>query len=731
MPADPRRALPRVPLRLTTLGAIALLGATPLAGRAAAQTSPPSGATTVPRPPVARVVPKVDTLHGDVLVDNYAWLRDKSDSAVIRYLEAENAYTEAMTRHTATVRDSLYKEILGRTKETDASPPYREGGYWYYTRTEAGKAYPIYCRRKGSITAPEEVVLDQNALAAGKKFHGLGGFDVSPDGRSLLYLEDTTAFRNYTLYVKDLTSGRLVDSVRNVWNGTAWADDDKTFFYMTADSAKRGNAVWRHRVGATPASDANVYREDSLLYNVDVYRSRSGKYVMIPTSSFTTSEWRVIPTAAPTESPRVVAPRRAGVEYDVEHVDGAFLIRTNDGAPNFKVVRAPERDPSPGSWKDWLPHRPDAYVESVEGFKRYVLVLERTGGMRRLRITDPATGRAHQVALPEQAYGVFPGPNAEYDTRTLRFSYSSLVTPSTVYDYDVAQRKLAVVKRTEVPTYDRSRYEVRRLMVEARDGTPVPVSILLRKGTALDGRTPLLLYAYGSYGATQEPTFRPSVFSLVDRGFVYALAHVRGGQEMGRAWYDAGKMLNKRNTFYDFEDVAAGLVQRRYTSPDRLVANGGSAGGLLMGVVANERPDLFRAIVADVPFVDAINTMRDASIPLTAQEWLQWGNPQVKAEYEYLKSYSPYDNVRAQAYPWLLVTTSLNDSQVLYHEPAKWVAKLRATKTDANPLLFKVNMAGGHGGSSGRYDVMREQAFRYAFMLDAVGMVGGPASAVP
>ncbi|CAA9350338.1 MAG: Protease II, partial [uncultured Gemmatimonadaceae bacterium] len=691
----------------------------------------PPAARAAGAPPVARVVPRVDTISGDVLVDNYAWLRDKRSPDVIRHLEAENAYADAMTRHTAPVRDSLYREILGRVKETDASPPYLDGGYWYYTRTEAGKAYPIFARRKGALTAPEEVILDQNRLAAGKKYHGLGGMDVSPDGRTLLYLEDTTAFRDYTLYVKDLASGRLVDSLPGVWNGTAWANDNRTFFYMTADSAKRGNAVWRHTVGAPRASDPNVFREDSLLYNVGVSRSRSGRYVLIATSSFTTSEWRIVPTDRPAGKPVTVAPRRAGVEYDVEHVDGAFLIRTNDRAPNFKVVRAPESDPSPANWRDWLPHRPDAYVEGVDGFKRFVVVQERTGGMRRVRVADAASGRAHQVALPEQAYGVFLGPNASYDTPSVRFTYSSLVTPSTVYDYDVSARRLAVAKRTEVPTYDPSRYEVRRLMIPARDKTPVPVSVLMRKGTALDGRSPLLLYAYGSYGATQEPTFRASVFSLVDRGFVYALAHIRGGQEMGRAWYDQGKMLNKRNTFFDFEDVAAGLVARRYTSADRLVANGGSAGGLLMGVVANERPELFRAIVADVPFVDVINTMRDASLPLTAQEWLQWGNPNVKAEYDYMKSYSPYENVRAQRYPWMLVTTSLNDSQVGFHEPAKWVARLRATKTDANPLLFKINMAGGHGGSSGRYDVMREQAFRYAFMLDAVGMAGSPASAVP
>jgi oligopeptidase B len=682
-------------------------------------------APAAPQPPVADRVPKVDTLHGEVRTDDYFWMKRKTDPKVVSYLEAENAYTDAMTAHTAALRDTLYREMLGRLKQTDLSVPYRNGGYWYYTRTEEGQSYPIICRRKGAMTAPEEIVLDQNVLAAGKKFHALGGWDVSPDGQRLLYLQDTTAFREYTLYVKDLTSGRLVDSLAGVWNGTAWADDNRTFFYMTADSAKRGNAVWRHVTGQPRSADPNVFREDSLLYNVSVYRARSGKYVLIPTSSFTTSEWRVVPTAAPTTAPRVVAPRRDGVEYDVEPIAGAFLIRTNaDGARNFRVVRAPENDPSPANWRDWLPHRDSAFVEGVDAFRRFVIVQERTGGMRRLRVVDPSGRSAHTVALPEQAYGVFASANEEWDTPTYRISYSSLVTPSTVFDYQVAERRLEVRKRTEVPTYDPSRYEVRRAMAPGRDGTPVPVSILMKRGTALDGRSPLLLYAYGSYGATTEPTFRSAVFSLVDRGFVYAIAHIRGGQEMGRAWYDGGKMLQKRNTFYDFEDVAEWLVKERYTTADRLVANGGSAGGLLMGVVANERPDLFRAIVADVPFVDVINTMLDASLPLTAQEWLQWGNPQVQAEYDYLKSYSPYDNVKAQRYPWLLVTSSLNDSQVGFHEPSKWVAKLRTLNTGGNPLLLRMNMAGGHGGSSGRYDQLREQAFRFAFMLDAVGLAG-------
>ncbi|GJG85322.1 oligopeptidase B [Gemmatimonadetes bacterium T265] len=683
-----------------------------------------------PKPPVAARHAQVDTLNGDVRTDDYAWLKNKRDPAVIAYLDAENAYADSTTARTAALRDTLYREMLARVKETDLSVPYRKDGYWYYTRTEAGKAYPIFCRRRGTMDAPEEVVLDQNARAAGKKFLGLGGLNVSPDGSTLLFLEDTTALRVYTLYAKDLRTGRLVDTVSNVTGATAWANDNRTYFYVTGDSARRDNAVWRRTLGAPHAGaaggDANVFREDSLLYNVGLERTRDGRYVVLGAESFTTSDWRVIPADRPAEAPRATGGRRDGVEYSLAHDGGGWLIRTNaGGAVNFKVVRAPDADASPGAWRAWLPHRDSAFVEFVDPFRDFVVVGERTGGMRRLRVTEAASGQTHTVALPEPAYGVDPDRNEEFAATAYRFDYSSLVTPPTVYDYDVAARRLDVKKRTEVPTYDASRYEVRRLMVTARDGTPVPVSLLTRKGAPADPHSPLLLYAYGSYGYTTEPTFHSTVFSLVDRGFVYAIAHIRGGQEMGRRWYDQGKMLNKRNTFYDFEDVAEGLVRLHYTSPDRLVANGGSAGGLLMGVVANERPQLFRAIVADVPFVDVVNTMLDASLPLTAQEWLQWGNPRVPAEYAYLKTYSPYDNVRPQAYPWLLVTSSLNDSQVGFHEPTKWVAKLRATKTDANPLVFHINMHGGHGGSSGRYDLLREQAYRYAFMLDAVGLAGG------
>jgi len=681
---------------------------------------------------VARQIPKVDTLHGEVRVDDYFWLREKTNPEVTAYLEAENAYTTQKMKHTEALQDKLYQEMLGRIKETDLSVPVFDTGWWYYSRTEQGKNYPIFCRKRGSLSAPEEVYLDQNALAEGKKFHALGGVDVSPDGETLLYLEDLTAFREYTLYVKDLKTGKIVDQIPNVWNGTAWANDNKTFFYMTADSAKRGNTVWRHVIGTPREQDAKVFQEDNVLNNVGVQRSRSGKYVFITADGFTSSEWRIIPTASPTSEPRVVAARRPNVEYSVDHADGFFLILTNDSATNFRIVKAPEDNPGPANWVDWLPHRDSVFVEGVDAFKNFVVVSERSGGLRRLRVADLKSNKTHYVTFPEKAYGVYPGGNPEFNTQTYRFSYSSLVTPNSVYDYDLATRKRELKKRQEIPSgYDANSYEVQRFMAPARDGVSVPVSVLLRKGTQLDGSHPLLLYAYGSYGFTLEPTFNSNVLSMVDRGFIYAIAHIRGGQEMGRRWYDDGKMLNKKNTFNDFIDVAEELIRRKYTTSERLVANGGSAGGLLMGAVANMRPDLFRAIVADVPFVDVINTMSDASLPLTAQEWEQWGNPAVPEQYAYMRSYSPYDNVAAKDYPWMLVTTSLNDSQVMYWEPAKWVARLRSLKTDQNPLYLKTNMAGGHGGSSGRYERLHEAAFRYAFMLDAVGLAGPTTSAVP
>ncbi|MBA2684652.1 MAG: S9 family peptidase [Gemmatimonadaceae bacterium] len=675
-----------------------------------------------PAGPVATKIARVDTVHGDVRIDNYFWLREKTNPKVIAYLDSENAYTAARMRHTEALQSKLYGEMLARVKETDLTVPYRDSGFWYYSRTEKGKSYPILCRKKGSLDAKEEIMLDENAMAKGKKFFSLGEVQRSPDNKLVAYLEDTTALRVYTLYVKNLVTGKpLTDTLGEVVPGLAWANDNRTLFYSTADSARRTNAVWRHTLGNPRSKDVRVFEDDDVLNNVNVGRTKSGKFVLIADDGFTSSEWRAIPTAAPTTSPRVIAPRRANVQYTVDHIDGAFLMVTNDGARNFKIMRIPEDDFTPAKWTEWRPHSDSVFVEGVEPFKHFVVVSERAGGLPRLRVTDLATRATHFITFPEAAYGVFPTQNAEFDSPTLRFQYSSLVTPASTYDYDMATHNRVLKKRLEVPGYDPSRYEVKRLMVSVRDGARVPVSMLVKKGWVRDGSHPLLLYAYGSYGYTTEATFNSPAFSLVDRGFAYAIAHIRGGQEMGRQWYDDGKMLNKKNTFNDYVDVAEYLEKEKYTSADKMVANGGSAGGLLMGAISNMRPDLFRAIVADVPFVDVINTMMDASLPLTSQEWQQWGDPHINAQYDYMKTYSPYDNVEHKAYPWMLVTSSLNDSQVSYWEPAKWVAKLRATKTDSNPLYFKINMAGGHGGSSGRYERLHEIAFRDAFMLDAVG----------
>ena len=676
-----------------------------------------------PAPPRAEKIARVDTLHGDVRVDNYFWLRNKANPKVIAYLDSENAYTAVGMHHTEALQGKLYSEMLGRVKETDLTVPFRNKGYWYYSRTEKGKSYPILCRKLGSLDAKEEIYLDENARAEGKKFFSIGGLEVSPDSKRIAFLEDTTALRVYTLYVKDLQTGKLLaDTLSTIVPGLAWADDNRTLFYSTADSARRTNAIWRHVLGSPRSGDVKVFQDDDVLNNVNVGRTKSGKFILIADDGFTSSEWRAIPSASPKSAPRVLAPRRPNVEYTVDHIDGAFLMTTNDGARNFKIMRIPENDFSPAKWTVWQPHNDSVFVEGVEPFKHFVVVSERSEGLPRLRVMDLSTKATYFITFPEPAYGVFPTQNADFDSPVLRFQYSSLVTPASTYDYNMATHIRALMKKLEVPGYVASQYEVKRLMVPVRDGVHVPVSMLVRKGWTQDGSHPLLLYAYGSYGFTTEATFNSPVLSLVDRGFAYAIAHIRGGQEMGRQWYDDGKMMNKKNTFNDYVDVAEYLEKQKFTSADKMIANGGSAGGLLMGAVSNMRPDLFRAIVADVPFVDVINTMMDASLPLTSQEWQQWGDPHIKAQYDYMKTYSPYDNVEHKAYPWMLVTSSLNDSQVSYWEPTKWVAKLRDMKTDDNPLYFKINMAGGHGGSSGRYDRLHEIAFRDAFMLDAVGL---------
>jgi len=680
----------------------------------------------VAAPPQARLVPKVDTLHGDIRTDNYFWLRDRTSPETIKYLEDENAWTEQGLRPTEGLQSQLYDEIVGRIQQTDLTVPYRQDGYWYYSRTETGKNYPIFCRKRGTLDAKEEVLFDQNAMAEGKAYYDLGGFDVSPNGRYLLFLEDTTALRYYTLRIKDLQTGALLPDTRDsVSNGTAWASDNATFFYTLPDSARRDYQVVRHTLGARAmAEDAIVHQENDVLFSTRVERLRSGRYLTIASYSFTTTDVRLIDALDPLAAPKLVESRREGVEYSVDHRGDRFYILTNDDAPNFRVMSAPVASPGRSEWSEWLKYDPAVYTEGIDVFQRRIVVAQRVNGLRTLRVVDPATRTSKLITMPEVAYAVSPGTTPDFDSPTFRYNYSSLITPQQVYDYDFRIGRSELQKATKVlGGYDRSQYAVERFELRARDGAMVPVSLVYKKPLVKNGARPMLLYAYGSYGATTEPGFNGAVISLLDRGVVYAIAHIRGGQEKGRNWYDDGKMLNKKNTFNDFVDVADGLVRAKYTSPEKLVANGGSAGGLLMGVVANMRPDLFKAIVADVPFVDVINTMRDASIPLTAAEWKQWGNPiESEAEYRYMLSYSPYDNVEAKAYPSLLVTTSLNDSQVAYWEPAKWTAKLRTLKTDSNPLYLKTAMAGGHGGSSGRYGRYKETAFRYAFMLQALGM---------
>jgi oligopeptidase B len=654
--------------------------------------------------------------------DDYFWLRNKKDPGVIAYLEAENAYTDAMTAHTRDLEAALYKEILGRIKETDEHVPVLDHGWYYNSRTEEGKAYPVFVRKR-ALDAHEEIVFDQNEEAKPYAFYQLGGMEVSPDGNSLAVLVDTDGHEDFVLRVRDLRTGAwLADRVADLSWGLAWASDSQTVFYVSGDKAKRPDKVWRHTIGAAHDDDVMVFHEPDVLFNVSISRSRSGAYVLIQSGSFTQDEWRAIDATAPASVPFVVAPRTAGVEYTVDHGGSWFYIVTNrDNATDFRVVRAPVAPLA--RWEDFVAHRPGVFVERIDVFEQWLVRSERRDGLRRIVVRSLATGVEHDVSFPDAAYGVDVGENPEFSTDVLRFTYSSLVTPPSVFDYNMATGERVLMKRQDVlGGYDPSLYTVERLMVRSTDGSvSVPVSLVYKAPLTLDGLRPLLLYAYGSYGATMEPTFNSARFSLVDRGFIYAIAHVRGGQEMGRAWYDGGKMLNKINTFTDFLDVAGFLVANGYTSRDRFVAHGGSAGGLLMGAIANMRPEQFRAIVADVPFVDVINTMLDASIPLTAQEWEQWGNPQRREDYEYMLRYSPYDNVAARAYPRMLVMSGINDSRVAFWEPAKWVAKLRAMKTDTNPLLLHMLMGAGHGGSSGRYDRLRETAFRFAFMLDAVG----------
>jgi oligopeptidase B len=679
-------------------------------------------APAVPAPPIAPKTPKVDVLHGDRRVDDYFWLRDKTNPAVAAYLEAENAYTDTVMKPTEAFQEALYKEMLARIKETDESVPYLKGGYWYYSRTEQGKQYPIHCRRKGSREAPEEITLDLNQLAEGQKFMALGAYAVSDDGSLLAYSTDNTGFRQYTLHVKDLRTGEVGPMRVERTGSVAWCADNRTLFYtVEEESTKRQHRLYRHRLG-TSTHDL-VYEEGDEAFSVGVHRTRTLRYLILSISSHTTSEARYLPADEPGGEWTVIVPRVPDQEYDVDHHGDSFYIRVNDLGRNFRLVSAPVGSPSREHWREVVPHRAEVMLEGADFFRDHYILSEREDGLPQFRVANLLTGEAHRLAFPEPVYSAFPGPNPEFDTATFRYSYQSLVTPSSVFDYDLERREPTLLKQTEVlGGYESARYRSERRHATAPDGVRIPLSIVYKEGLRRDGRAPLYLYGYGSYGFPLPIAFSSNRLSLLDRGVVMAFAHVRGGGDLGKPWHDDGRMMKKRNTFTDFIAAAEFLIAENFSGADRLVIEGASAGGLLMGTVANLRPDLFRAVVLKVPFLDVINTMLDESLPLTVGEFEEWGNPKKKEEYDYLKTYCPYTNLEAKAYPAMLVKTSFHDSQVMYWEPAKYVARLRTLKTDPNPLLFKTNLEAGHGGASGRYDFLHEVAFDYAFILGQLGM---------
>jgi len=684
---------------------------------------PARGASAATPPDVERR-PVEQTMHADTRVDPYAWLRNKDDPAVIEYLKRENAYTERVMAPTEPLQERLYEEMLGRIKQTDLSVPYRDGKFFYYSRTEEGKAYPIYARKRGSLEADEQIILDVNELGEGEEYVRVTNWEVSPDGRLLAYLVDETGYERPTLYVKDLASGEMIgDPVEDLgpWS-LAWANDNRTLFYTRQDETNRPNRLCRRTIGEGAGREELLHTEDDAKFYLGVGRSRSGDYLFMSLGSQITSEVWFLSADEPRGAFEVIEPRRRGIEYDVEHRGDRFYIRTNEDAINFRVVSAPVSSPGAARWEDVIPHEREVAIQSIDVFADHMAVSERRGGYRSLRIHDFETGRAHLVETPEEVSVLAPATNKRFDTRTLRMTYSSPITPRSVYDYDMAARERELLKRDEVlGGYDPSRYAVSRMWAEARDGARIPVSILHLKDVEPDGTNPCLLYGYGSYGASIDPWFSSNRFSVVDRGVVFAIAHIRGGGAMGRPWYEQGKFMSKKNTFRDFIDAGEALVDAGYAHPDRLAIQGGSAGGLLIGAVINMRPDLFAAAHAAVPFVDCLNTMLDASIPLTVIEYDEWGNPNDPRFYAYIKSYAPYENVSAQDYPHLLVTAGLNDPRVHYWEPAKWVARLRDLKTDDNLLLLRINMGAGHGGSSGRYERLEETAFEYAFLLERLG----------
>ena len=672
------------------------------------------------QPPDVAKKTKELTIHGDTRVDNYYWLNQRENQKVIDYLEAENEYTRQVMEPTEDLREDLFREMKGRIKEDDQSVPYLKNGYYYYTRYEEGMEYPIYCRKKGSLDAEEEVMLDVNKMAQGHSFYRVTGLSVSPDNEMLAYGVDTVGRRKYTIHIRDLATGQIYDDAMPMTTGRAvWASDNKTLFYtQKQEGTLRAHKIYRHTLGMSADQDREVYHESDETFTTGVYKTKSEEYLMIASNSTMSDEYRYLDAGNPGGNFRIIQPREKGLEYSVSHFGDHFYIVTNWNATNFRLMKTPVDRGRKNSWQEVIPHRQDVLLDGIEIFSDYLVVDERKGGLTRLRVMPWDDKDEYYIEFDEEVYAAYISNNHNFDSELLRFTYSSMTTPGSTYDYNMRTRRRELKKRQEVlGDFEPGNYETKRLWAEADDGKQIPISMVYRKGIQKDGSTPTLLYGYGSYGYTREGGFSSTRLSLLDRGFIYAIAHVRGSQYLGRQWYEEGKLMNKRNTFTDFNDCAEHLIKEGYTSPDHLYAMGGSAGGLLMGAIVNMQPELYNGVVAAVPFVDVVTTMLDESIPLTTGEFDEWGNPKEKKYYEYMLSYSPYDNVAEQKYPNMLVTTGLHDSQVQYWEPAKWVAKLRDHKTGDNLLLLHTNMKAGHGGASGRYEALRETAREYAFLL--------------
>lgn len=680
--------------------------------------------------PVAEKQEHIREIHGDKVNDPYYWMIDyfkkgKDSTKVVNYLKAENTYWEGMMKDTEPFREKLFQEMKARIKEKDESVPVFKKGYYYYSRTETGKQYFKYCRKKGSLTAPEEILLDVDKMAEGHPYYAASGFSISPDNTKMIFGVDNISRRQYSLFLKDLTTGNITDlGIKNTGGSAEWANDNKTIFYTENNPVTLlSEKIKKHILGTDPGKDATVYEEKDKTNYISVYKSKNEKFLLIYSGATTSSETRYLDADNPNGTFRVFQPRMKNVLYTVTPLEDKFLIKTNKDALNFKIVETPIDKTGVENWKDFIPHRNDVLMESVSVFKNFLVFGERQNGLSQLVVYDRKTGKKEFLKFDEPVYTVYSSGNPEYNTDNFRFGYTSMITPNSQYEQDLKTGKRILLKQQEVlGGYNKENYITERLFATAKDGTQIPVSIVYKKGFKKDGNHPLLLYAYGSYGSSTDATFNSNRLSLLDRGFAMAIAHIRGGQEMGRQWYEDGKMMKKKNTFTDFIDAGEYLVKEKYTSPKHLYAQGGSAGGLLMGAVINMSPNLWNGVISQVPFVDVVNTMLDTSIPLTTNEYDEWGNPNNKEAYFYMKSYSPYENIEKKSYPNLLVTTGLHDSQVQYFEPAKWVAKLRDMKTDKNVLLLKTDMEYGHGGASGRFDYLKDVALVYAFMFKLEGI---------